>query len=174
VPRAPIWPSTFESRRASSRAPIAGDGAGAHVGDVARVDDGDRHAGARVEQVEQRQLGRQADLVVAVEVADDLDARHGERPDVAAQDVEVARAVLLGLQVHARLDRRLAAPLRDEALLDRRDDLGVAQRQRLDVGMVEVVEMDLAGAAGRGGGPCQPSSIGSFRPCSRAHALAIS
>ena len=129
-----------------------GDGSRAHVGDVARVDDGDRHAGGRVEQVEQRQLGRQADLVVAIEVADHLDARHGERPDVAAQDVEVTRAVLLWLQVHARLDRRLAAALRDQALLDRRDDLGVAQRQRLDVGMVEVVEMDLAGGAGRGGG----------------------
>ena len=31
-------------------------------------------------------------------------------------------------------------------------DLVVAQRQRLDVGMVEVAEMDLAGGAGRGGG----------------------
>jgi hypothetical protein len=46
--------------------------------------------------------------------------------------------------MHARLDDGLAAALRRESGLDRRDDLAVGQRERRDVGRVEVVEVELA------------------------------
>ena len=42
--------------------------------------------------------------------------------------------------MHARLDHRLAAPLRGEPGLDRGEDLVVGQRERRDVGAVEVVD----------------------------------
>ena len=45
--------------------------------------------------------------------------------------------------MHARLDHRLAAALRGEAGLDRGEDLVVGQRERRDVGPVEVVEIEL-------------------------------
>jgi hypothetical protein len=70
----------------------------------------------------------------------------------------VPRAVLLGLEVHTRLDRRLAATLRDESLLDRREDLGVAQSERLDIGVVEVAEVDLARALPHVNGPASADS----------------
>ena len=44
--------------------------------------------------------------------------------------------------MHARLDHRLAPALRGETLLHRVDDLSLRQRQRLDVGRVEIVQMD--------------------------------
>ena len=52
-----------------------GHRAGAHVGDDGGVEDGARHAGARIEQIEDRQFRRQAVQVVVDIVADDLDAR---------------------------------------------------------------------------------------------------
>ena len=45
-----------------------------------------------------------------------------------------------GHEMHARLDHRLAAALRDEAGLDRGEDLVVGQRERRDVRPVEIVE----------------------------------
>ena len=144
------------------------DGAGAHVGDVGGVDHGDRHARLRIEQVEDGQLRRQADLVVAIEVAHHLDARQAERADVAAQHVEVTGVVLLGHQVHARLEGRLVAALRQQALLDGADDLGVGHGQRLHIGVVEVVQEDV----GHGYGPA--AIIGRSRPCCLAAATAPS
>ncbi len=52
----------------------SGDGPGAHVGDSSCVDDGLRHAGVRVEQVEDRKLRGQIDLIVVDEVTDNFDA----------------------------------------------------------------------------------------------------
>ena len=50
---------------------------GPHLGDGGGVDDGARHAGGRVHEQQQRQLGRQPRAVVVHVVAHDLDA--GER-----------------------------------------------------------------------------------------------
>ncbi len=86
---------------------------------------------ARIEQVEQPHLRRQAAPVVVDVVADDLDAGERERRDVAAQHVEVAvdtRAS--GDEMHARLDHRLAVALRAQAGLDGVEDLVVGQRER--------------------------------------------
>ena len=90
------------------------DGAGAHVGDDGGVEDGARRAGARVEQVEDAEFRRQAVQVVVDIVADDLDAGRVERRDVAAQHVEMAVEGGVRLEMHARLDHRLAVALRDE------------------------------------------------------------
>ena len=63
-----------------------GDRAGPHVGDRAGIEQRSRHAGAGIEEVEQRHLRRQAALVVVDIVADDLDARHIDRREIAAQE----------------------------------------------------------------------------------------
>jgi hypothetical protein len=119
-----------------------GDGTGAHVGDHRGVDDRLRHPGPAVHQQQDRQLRGQPVQVVVVEVGDDLHAGGVHRAaHRAAQHVEVpvrdAR-----LEVHARLDHRLAAPLRGELRLDRGEDLVVRHRQRLDVEAVEVGDVD--------------------------------
>ena len=44
--------------------------------------------------------------------------------------------------MHARLDHRLPQPLRAQAALDRGEDLVVGQRERVDVGAVEIDEFD--------------------------------
>ena len=62
---------------------------------------------------------RQAVLVVVDIVADDLDAGRVERRDVAAQHVEMAVEGRVRLEMHARLDHRLAVALRDQAGFDR-------------------------------------------------------
>ena len=92
-----------------------------------------RHAVARIEQQQRRQLRGQALLVVVDEVADDLHAGAADgRADGAAQHVEMA-VRHAGLEMHARLDHRLAAALRRKRRLDRGEDLVVGQRKRLDV-----------------------------------------
>jgi len=58
---------------------------------------------------------------------------------LAAQHVEMPRISPLRDQVHARLDGGFAAALRQQAALHRRDDLGVAQRERLDVRVMRYV-----------------------------------
>ena len=116
--------------------------AGAHVGDDGGVEDGARHAGARIEQIEDAEFRRQAVQVVVDIVADDLDAGRVERRDVAAQHVEMAAEGRIRLQMHARLDHRLAVALRDEAGLDRRQDFGVGHRQGVDVERVQIVDVD--------------------------------
>ena len=57
---------------------------------------------------------------------------------------------LVGHQVHARLDDGLAASLRRETLLDRREDLIVGSRQGGDVEGVEIgqIERDTASLCG--------------------------
>ena len=44
--------------------------------------------------------------------------------------------------MHARLDHRLAVPLRDQAAFDRRQDFVVGHGQRVDVEAVEIVDVD--------------------------------
>jgi len=117
-----------------------GHGAGPHVGDRAGIDHREWHAAARIEQVEQRHLRRQVLLVVVDIVTDDLDAGEPQRGDVAAKHVEVAVESWIGNKVHARLDHRLAAALRQKAGLDRRHDLAVGHGQRLHVEAIEVVQ----------------------------------
>ena len=118
-------------------------GAGAHVGQVAAVDDRLRHAVARVHQQQQADLGRQSLLVVVDIVADHLDAGEiDRRAERAAQHVEMPVHGGIGHQMHARLDHRLAPALRGKTRLDRVDDLVVGQRQRLDVRRIEIVQID--------------------------------
>jgi hypothetical protein len=119
-----------------------GHGTRAHVGEPGGVDHGLRHASARVVQAEQAALRRQPEPVVVHVVADDLDPGQRERSDVAAQHVEVPPERLGGPQVHARLDHRLAQALRPEPSLHRIQDLVVRQFERLDVGPVEVGEVE--------------------------------
>ena len=88
-----------------------GHRAGAHVGDRGGVHDRERHPGLGREEVEQRHLRGQPELVVADEVAHDLDSGHAQRLHVAAQDVEVPLLRGLRHQVHARLDDALAEAL---------------------------------------------------------------
>ncbi len=133
--------------RVSSREMLGSDRrhrAGAHLGDRGRVDEGDRHAGARIEEIEQRHLRGQAALVVVDIVADDLHAREAHRRHIAAQHVEMAAEGRVGLQMHARLDHRLAETLRAQSRLDGGEDLLVGQREALDIRPVEVREVDLA------------------------------
>ena len=112
---------------------------GAHVGDRCGVEQRDRHAGARIEKVEQRHLRRKIALVVVNVVADDLHASQVQRRDIAAQDIEVAVERGIGDEVHARLDHRLAAALREQTRFDRREDLVVGEPERLHVRAVQIV-----------------------------------
>ena len=119
------------------------DRARAHVGEMAAVDDRFRSAVGRVHQQEQPKLRRQPLLVVVDIVADDLDAGQVDRrAEGAAQDVEMPGHGLVGHQVHARLDDGLAASLRRETLLDRREDFIVRQRQGGDVEGVEIGQIE--------------------------------
>jgi hypothetical protein len=118
--------------------------AGAHLGDRGRVDEGERNAGVGVEQVEHRDLGRQVVPVVLVEISHHLHARDAERPDYAAQDVEVPLVGGFRHQMDARLDNGLAVSLGAQAVLDRRQDLPLGQRQPLDVHPVQVGNIDRA------------------------------
>jgi len=49
-----------------------GDGAGAHVGDAAGIEDRLGRAGARIEQGQDGEFGRKAEFVIVDEVADHL------------------------------------------------------------------------------------------------------
>ncbi|MNN35060.1 hypothetical protein D3C81_1488980 [compost metagenome] len=117
---------------------------GAGIGDEGGVDHRDRHAGARIEQVQHGHLRRQAVLVVVDEIADDLDAGQAKRRHVAAQHVEVAIEGGVRHQVHARLDHGLAVALRDQCLLHRVDDFGIGHFQPRNVPAVEVGEMNVS------------------------------
>jgi len=110
------------------------DRARPHRGQRGSVDDRDRRAGARVEQAEEPELGRQPQLVVADVVADHLHPGELERLEIAAQDVEVPVDGRVRPEMHPRLDRRQPGSLCAEPLLDRREDLLVRQRERVHVG----------------------------------------
>ncbi len=144
-----------EDLRAGARQVAAaerGDGAGAPLGDRGRVDDRARDSRARVVERQQRQLRRQAELVVAVVVADDLDAGHAERRDVRAQEVEVAVERRVGHEVLARLEHDLAPPLRGERLLGRVEDQVGPARQGVDVVAGQVADLE-AGHGSQGDSP---------------------
>src|SRR5260370_35230760 len=65
-------------------------GAGTHVGNAARIQDRLRRAGARIEQRQDRKLGRKANFVVVYEVTNDLDPRGVDRRFYrAAQNIEM-------------------------------------------------------------------------------------
>ena len=132
----------------------SGQGAGAHVGDGGRIEDGARHAGAGIEQIEQSHLGWQADLVVVDVVADDLDPGEFERPDITPQHVEVAVEGRIRRQVDARLDDRPAFSLSAQATLDGGEDLVVAERKARDVLAVKVGEGDRHPGRRAGGDRC--------------------
>ena len=121
-----------------------GQGAGAHLGDQGGVEQRHRHAGLRVEEIEQRHLRRQAAAPVLDIVADDLDAGQALRREVAAQHVEMALEGGIGLEMDARLDHRLAEALGPEPGFDGVEDLVVVERQPRDVRPVEIGEVDLA------------------------------
>ena len=118
------------------------DGASAHVGDDGGIEDGAWRAGARVEEVQDAELGRQAVQVVVDIVADDLHAGSIERRHIAAQHIEMAVEGRVGLEMDARLDHSLAVALRGQPGFDGADDLGVAHLKRLDVESIEVVDID--------------------------------
>ena len=123
--------------------PDGRDGAGAHVCDAAGVEDGPGHAGAGIEQHQERQFGREPQGVVVDEVAHDLDAGRVHRlPQGAAQHVEVA-ARHAGLEVHAGLDDGLAPALGGEARLHGREDLVVGHGEGRDIRAVQEVDVDL-------------------------------
>ena len=142
------------------------DGAGAHVGQARRVDHRDGCARRRVEQAQEPQLRRQPARVVVEVVADDLDARQTERRDVAAQDVEVPAQRGIGLEVDARLDRRLAASLRAQGVLDGVEDLVVRECELLDLGPAEPGQLERRAGILHQRVPAWPS------PASRARTIA--
>jgi hypothetical protein len=134
-----MCPSTREVTCAERR-----HGTGPHVGQAGGVDHGLRHARSRIVEREQPVLRREAAVIVVDVVPDDLDAGQRERRDVAAQHVEVTTECLVRPQVDARLDHGLAVALGAQAGLDGAQDLVVRQREGLDVGPVEVGEVEIA------------------------------
>src|SRR5206468_4825091 len=90
----------------------------------------------RVEERRHRELARQALLVVGHEVADHLDpadAVLAEPVQMTAQDVEMADPAVAGRQVHPRLEAGPALAVLLDSLLDRVDDLGPGQPERVDL-----------------------------------------
>ena len=73
-----------------------------------------------IEESEHRELGRQTQLPVVDEIADDLDAGDAERTDDAAQHVEMTFGGALRDEVHARLEHGLALALAPAGRLRRR------------------------------------------------------
>ena len=118
--------------------PDGGHRAGTHFGDRGGVDEGERNAVVRIEQVEDGHLRGQVLPVVFVEVADHLHARDPERLDDPAQDVEVALVRGLRHQMDARLDDGLAVALRSQRPFYGRENVVFGQRQARDVHPVEI------------------------------------
>jgi hypothetical protein len=115
-----------------------GHGARAHLRDAGRIDNRPWLPRTGVHQDQDRKLGRQTDAVVAVEVTDDLHAGQPERQHDPAQHVEVPVDRRIGLEVHARLEHGPSLALRVQRRLYRIEDLIIRQRQLLDVGTVQV------------------------------------
>jgi hypothetical protein len=125
-----------------------GDGPGAHLGDRGGVQDRHRPPGARVEQVEDAELGRQALLVVVDEVADHLHPGQAQRRHVAAQHVEMAVEGRVRHQMHARLDDGLAPALGAQPAFDGGDDLLVGKGEFLDIQRVQPGDVEFRHASG--------------------------
>ena len=120
-----------------------GHGAGAHIGQVAAVDDRFRDPIMRVHQKEESHLRRQAVAIVVDVVADDLHACEAERSlESAAEHVEMTVDLRVRHEVHARLDDGLLPALGGKAGLDRVQDLVVGQRQGRDVERVQVSQIE--------------------------------
>src|SRR3546814_13251687 len=95
-----------------------------------------------IKQQQDGQFGRQVVLVVVDEVADHLDAGGINRlAQRAAQHVEMAVGDA-GLEMHARVDHRLAPALAGQAGLDGGQDFVVGERQFLDIETVQVGEVN--------------------------------
>src|SRR5260221_7612798 len=119
-----------------------GHRAGAHVGDAAGIEERLRYTGARIEQRQDRKLGRETELVVVDEVADDFDARGIDgRLDGAAQHVEMAVGHA-GLEMYAGFDHGFAPALTGEARFDRRQDFVVGDLEFVDVEAVEIGDVE--------------------------------
>ena len=134
--RRPARADVAEHLRArASQLPCAESGERARpaLGDLGRVDDRARHAGARVVERDERELGRKAPPVVLHEVADDLHTGHIQRPDGRAQDVEVAGERLVGDVLHAWVEAHLALALRAQSGLDHVEHLVERDGELLDV-----------------------------------------
>ncbi len=118
------------------------DGAGAHIGEAAGIDDGGRRAIGRVHEQQEAKLGWQSLFVVVYVIADHFDSGQIDRhPYSTPQYVEMAGHRPVGYQVHARLDDSLAATLRPQSLLDRRQNLVIRERDRCDIESIEIGEM---------------------------------
>ena len=120
-----------------------GDRTGAHVGQPSGIDHRDRRSGPRIEEAQQAHLGRQRAPVIIDVIADDLDAGKTQRRHIAAKHVEVPAERRVRGEMHARLDHRLAAALRQESPLDRGENLVIGERQRGDVRTVQIIEVEL-------------------------------
>jgi hypothetical protein len=121
---------------------------------ASRIEDRRRRAVARIEQGQHTVFRGPAGFVVIDEIAHHLDPGGIDlAADPAAQHVEVALRSGARFQMHARLDHRLAPALHGQAALDGGQDLGIGQRQRLDVEAVEVGDVDRRGGGvlGHGG-----------------------
>ena len=108
-----------------------GHGTGPAGRDQGGVDDRQRHAGARVVERQQPELAGQPGGVVGDEVTDHLGPGH--TADRAAEHVEMPGAVVVGDEVHPRLDHRLPVAVGAHRVLHGGDDLGVGQAERADV-----------------------------------------
>ena len=124
-----------------------GDRAGAHVGEPRRIDDRQRAAGPRIEQIEETHLRGQTVAVIVDVVGDDLDTCETERRDIASQHIEVTVEGSIRREMHAGLDHGLAMPLRAKARVDGVEDLVIAKREARDIEGVEVVQFERFGHA---------------------------
>jgi hypothetical protein len=139
-----------------------GDRAGAPLRDRGGVDDRARDAGARVIQRQQRQLRRQAELEVAVVVADDLHPGDVERGDVGAQQVEVPVERRVGDEVLARFQHDFLAALRGQRALGGVEDQVRPDREAVNVVAGEVADLESRHVVRRvtAGGTTQSGPVG--------------
>jgi hypothetical protein len=129
-----------------------GHRARAHLGDQRGVHDRQRDAVGGIEDGHHGQLARQALPIVGHEITDDLDsaeAAFAQRVDVAAEHVEVARAVVARDQMRTRFEHRLASAVRADHAFDGRDHVGRPEAQRVDVGAGEEPQPDLPSGVAR-------------------------
>ena len=125
-------------------------GAGSALGELGCVEDGARSSGPGVVKREQAELGRQAELPVAEEVADDLHPGDVERRHVCPEQVEVPVEGRIRHEVLARLEDDRLLPLRAHGGLDGLEHLLVRERELVDVRAREEKELDHGLGSGSG------------------------
>ena len=144
VPRRAARPDVAEHLRVPAGEVLRaerGHRAGAHPGDRGGVDDRVGGAGLGTDEQQGGELGRQAVLVVAAEVPQDLDADGANRADVALENVEdVLRPVQRDVVLRRKQDVLAAVGL--QARLDRREHVREAQLERVDVFLGEKQDFD--------------------------------